>query len=149
MTHPRPAPLDVLLVDDDPGDVLIVREVFEDHRPGDILHAVPDGVQAIEFLRQAGDHARAPRPDLILLDLNMPRLGGLDVLAELKADDNLRAIPVVVLTTSNAPDDIQRSYELHASAYVTKPLDVATFTGVIRHIDDFYLSLATLPRRAN
>jgi CheY-like chemotaxis protein len=140
------ASLDVLLVDDDPADILMVQEVFEDHRPDDTLHAVHDGVQAVEFLRQAGEFTSAPRPDLILLDLNLPRLGGLEVLAELKADDNLRTIPVVVLTTSNAPDDIMRSYQLHASAYVTKPMELERFTGVIRHIDDFYLSVATLPR---
>ena len=122
-TAALPAVIDVLLVEDDPGDVLMTREAFEEHKLRNNLHVVNDGVEAVEFLRREGRYADAPRPGLILLDLNLPRKDGREVLAEIKADESLRAIPVVVLTTSEAEEDVLRSYDLHANAYVTKPVD--------------------------
>jgi CheY-like chemotaxis protein len=137
--------VDVLLVEDDPGDVLMTREAFEHHRIRNNLHVVSDGEQAMLFLRKSGDYADAPTPGLILLDLNLPRRNGLEVLAELKADSNLLSIPVVILTTSQAQEDILRSYSLHANAYISKPVDFDKFTGVIRQIDSFFLTLVKLP----
>jgi CheY-like chemotaxis protein len=141
--------VDVLLVEDDPGDVLMTREAFEHHRIRNNLHVVSDGEQAMLFLRKVGDYADVPTPGLILLDLNLPRRNGLEVLAELKADSGLLSIPVVILTTSQAQEDILRSYSLHANAYISKPVDFDKFTGVIRQIDDFFLSLVKLPGSAN
>jgi CheY-like chemotaxis protein len=141
--------VDVLLVEDDPGDVLITREAFEQYGSRNQLHVVSDGEQAIQFLHRAGDFSAAPRPGLILLDLNLPRRNGLEVLAEVKSDSELLLIPVVVLTTSGAQEDILRSYSLHANAYVTKPIDFDHFIDTIRQIDDFYLALAALPRPWN
>ena len=138
--------LDVLLVEDDPGDVLLAQEAFAQSAVSSQLHVAEDGDQAIGFLRQTGPYASAPRPGLILLDLNLPRRGGLEILAELKADDDLKTIPVVVLTTSAAQDDILRSYQLHASAYVTKPTGFDLFIDALRKVDNFYLALARLPR---
>jgi CheY-like chemotaxis protein len=138
-------PVDVLLVEDDPGDVLMTRETFEQRGMRNRLHVVSDGEQAIEFLRRAGDFSAAPTPGLILLDLNLPRRNGLDVLDEVKSDSELRRIPVVVLTTSHAEQDIVRSYSLHANAYVTKPIDFDRFMTTIGQIDDFYLTLVKLP----
>jgi CheY-like chemotaxis protein len=141
--------VDVLLVEDDSGDVLLAQEAFErsaiSSRLSSRLHVARDGEQAIGFLRRTGPYASAPRPGLILLDLNLPRRGGLEVLAELKADENLKSIPVVVLTTSAAQDDILRSYQLHASAYVTKPTGFDLFIDAIRKVDNFYLTLVRLP----
>ena len=137
---------DVLLVQDDPGDVLLTREAFEDHHLGLQLHVVGDGEAAMRFLRRTDDFAGMARPALVLLDLNLPRRGGLEVLGELKADPGLRTIPVVVLTTSQAETDILRSYELHANAYVIKPFDAARFADAIRHIDDFFLTLVKRPQ---
>jgi CheY-like chemotaxis protein len=142
---PGRAPADVLLVEDDPADVLMTREAFEQHQVRSPLHVVGDGEQALEFLRRSGEFAGAPRPGLILLDLNLPRRNGLEVLAEVKADQDLAPIPVVMLTTSSAQEDILRSYALHASAYITKPVDYDRFIDVIGQIDDFYLTLAKLP----
>ena len=135
----------MLLVEDDPADVLMTREAFEQHQVRSPLHVVGDGEQALEFLRQSGEFAGAPRPGLILLDLNLPRRNGLEVLAEVKADQDLAPIPVVMLTTSSAQEDILRSYALHASAYITKPVDYDRFIDVIGQIDGFYLTLARLP----
>jgi CheY-like chemotaxis protein len=140
-------PIEVLLVEDDPGDVLMTREAFEDNKLSNNLHVVNDGVQAIAFLNREEPYPEAPRPDLILLDLNLPRKDGREVLAEIKADDELRSIPVVVLTTSEAEEDILRSYNLHANAYVTKPVDFERFIGVVRDIDQFFVSVVKLPRR--
>ncbi|MGO8956753.1 MAG: response regulator [Streptosporangiaceae bacterium] len=137
--------VDVLLVEDDPGDVLMTREAFEHYRIGNELHVVGDGEQAMRFLRRAGDYADAPRPGLILLDLNLPRRNGHEVLAELKSDPDLLSIPVVVLTTSQAEEDILRSYALHANAYISKPVDFERFIDVVRQIDDFFLTLVKLP----
>jgi CheY-like chemotaxis protein len=138
--------IDVLLVEDDPGDVLMTREAFADHKLRNVLHVVDDGVDAMAFLRQEAPYADAPRPDLVLLDLNLPRMDGREVLAAIKADDDLCSIPVVVLTTSEAEEDVLRSYKLHANAYVTKPVDFERFLEVIRQIDDFFVSVVKLPR---
>ena len=138
--------VDVLLVEDDPGDVLMTREAFEHHKIRNHLHVVNDGEQALQFLHRTGEYASAPRPGLILLDLNLPRRDGLEVLAELKEDPALRVIPVVILTTSQADEDILRSYALHANAYVSKPVDFERFMDVIRQIDNFFITVVELPR---
>ncbi len=138
--------VDVLLVEDDAGDVLMTREAFEHYKIRNELHVVTDGEQALQFVRQQGEFAGAPRPGLIMLDLNLPRRDGLEVLAELKADPELRVIPVVILTTSQAEEDIVRSYALHANAYVTKPVDFERFIEVIRQIDNFFITVVKLPR---
>jgi len=137
--------VDVLLVEDDDGDVLMTREAFEHHKIRNNLHVVQDGEEALQFLHREGPYADAPRPGLILLDLNLPRRDGREVLAELKADPELRVIPVVVLTTSEAEEDILRSYTLHANAYVSKPVDFDRFIDVIRQIDDFFVTVVKLP----
>jgi CheY-like chemotaxis protein len=137
--------ISVLLVEDDPGDVVLIREAFEHNKVHNALNVVSDGVEALEFLRNEGAHADAPRPDLILLDLNLPRMDGREVLAHIKGDAELRTIPVVVLTTSAAEEDILRSYDLHANAYVTKPVDFERFIEVVRQIDDFFVSVVKLP----
>ena len=137
---------EVLLVEDDPGDVLLTREAFAEHRQGAQLHVVGDGEQAMRFVRRTGDFAGAPRPTLVLLDLNLPRRSGLEVLADLKADPDLRTIPVVVLTTSQAEQDILRSYQLHTNAYVVKPIDADQFSQAIGQIDDLFLALAAQPQ---
>ncbi|MCM3883056.1 response regulator [Frankia sp. R82] len=143
MTAAAPSrPYDILLAEDDPGDALLIEEAFSSRGLGQHLHTVGDGVQALEHLH---DPSR-PRPDLILLDLNMPRMDGRETLAAIKADLELRTIPVVILTTSNAPDDIAGSYELHANAYVCKPTDLDDFLDTVHTIDDFYLGLVRLPR---
>ena len=139
-------PVDVLLVEDDPGDVLMTREAFEFYKIRNPLHVVSDGEQALHFLRRTGNFADAPRPGLILLDVNLPRVIGLEVLAELKKDPELLLIPVVMLTTSQADEDILRSYQLHANAYVSKPVDFEQFMAAIRQIDDFFMTLVQLPR---
>ena len=136
--------INVLLVEDDPGDVLMTREAFEEYL-NNRLDVVNDGAEAIAYLRREGEYADAPRPDLILLDLNLPRRDGREVLAEVKADDSLRHIPVIVLTTSQADEDVLRSYQLHANAYVTKPVDFDGFIEAIRQIDHFFVSVVQLP----
>ncbi|GAA1278117.1 response regulator [Sphaerisporangium rubeum] len=138
--------IDVLLVEDDPGDVLLTKEAFEHNKVQNKLHVVSDGEQAMAFLRNEGEYADTPRPDLILLDLNLPRKDGREVLEDIKADATLRSIPVVVLTTSEAEEDILRSYHLHANAYVAKPVDFDQFIKVVRQIDDFFVSVVKLPR---
>ena len=138
--------VDVLLVEDDPGDILMTREAFEQYKIRNVLHVVTDGEQALHFLRRTGGYADAPRPGLILLDLNLPRLDGLEVLAELKADPVLKVIPVVILTTSQAQQDVLRSYALHANAYVSKPVDFERFVDVIRQIDNFFITVVKLAR---
>jgi CheY-like chemotaxis protein len=137
--------VDVLLVEDDQGDILMTREAFEHYKIRNKLHVVTDGDQALQFLRRSGEYADVPRPGLILLDLNLPRRDGLEVLAELKEDPELRVIPVVILTTSQAEEDILRSYSLHANAYVTKPVDFERFIEVIRQIDSFFVTVVKLP----
>lgn len=137
--------VNVLLVDDDPADVLMVKEALADWTVPTALHVVTDGVEATAFLRREGCHAEAPRPAFVLLDLNMPRKDGFQVLAEVKADEDLAVIPVVVFSTSGAPDQVLRSYAAHANAYVVKPTDADDFTRVVRDIDHFYTQVATLP----
>jgi CheY-like chemotaxis protein len=139
--------VDVLLVEDDPGDTLMIREAFEHHAITHQLHHVADGVEAMAFLRQEDGYAGSPRPDLILLDLNLPRMDGRQVLEQVKGDPHLRAIPIVVLTTSDADEDILRSYELHANAYVTKPVDFDRFVETVRLTDEFLVNVVKLPRR--
>jgi CheY-like chemotaxis protein len=138
--------IDVLLVEDDPGDVLMTREAFDDHKLKNVLHVVDNGVDALAFLRKEGEFTDAPTPDLILLDLNLPRMDGREVLAAIKSDDELMSIPVVVLTTSEAEEDVLRSYRLHANAYVTKPVDFERFLEVVRQIDEFFVTVVKLPR---
>ena len=137
--------IDVLLVEDDEGDVLMTKEAFEYYKINNRLHVVTDGEQALHFLRKLGPYADAPRPGLILLDVNLPRRSGLEVLAELKQDPDLLLIPVIMLTTSSAEADIVRSYSLHANAFVTKPVDFEHFIDAIRQIDNFFLTLVCLP----
>ena len=137
---------DVLLVEDDPGDVLLTRDSFEGCHLGLNVHVTSDGEEALSFLHRAGEFADVPRPALILLDLNLPRLDGLEVLAELKADPVLKVIPVVILTTSQAQQDVLRSYALHANAYVSKPVDFEAFMEVIRQIDNFFVTVVKLAR---
>jgi CheY-like chemotaxis protein len=139
--------IEVLLVEDDPGDVLMTREAFEDNKVANRLHVVSDGAEALEFLRKEGAHSGAPTPDLVLLDLNLPRMDGREVLQAVKNDEALRSIPIVVLTTSEAEEDVLRSYALHANAYVTKPVDFERFIDVVRKIDDFFVSVVRLPGR--
>ncbi|WP_328974562.1 response regulator [Streptomyces canus] len=146
MTTPAANPIDVLLVEDDPGDELMTREAFEDNKIGNTLHVVRDGGEALDFLYRRGDHTDAPRPDLILLDLNLPKYDGRQVLEKIKSDPDLAHIPVVVLTTSAAEEDILRSYKLHANAYVTKPVDLDQFIAAVRQIDDFFVQVVRLPR---
>ncbi|MEN3306447.1 MAG: hypothetical protein V7603_2649 [Micromonosporaceae bacterium] len=149
MTHPvEPAlPIEVLLVEDDPGDVLMTREAFEEHKVRNRLTVVADGVDALAYLRGQQPYTDAVRPDLVLLDLNLPKVDGREVLAEIKNDESLRQIPVVVLTTSQAEEDVLRSYQLHANAYVTKPVDFEQFINVVRRIDEFFVSVVKLPPR--
>jgi CheY-like chemotaxis protein len=142
-----PTPIEVLLVEDDPGDVLMTQEAFEEHKVRNNLAVVNDGTEAIAYLRREGQYADVARPDLVLLDLNLPRRDGREVLAEIKSDPDLRQIPVVVLTTSQADEDIVRSYQLHANAYVTKPVDFDRFIAVVRQIDEFFVSVVKLPPR--
>jgi CheY-like chemotaxis protein len=139
--------VDVLLVEDDPGDVVLIREAFEFNKVHNALHVASDGVEALDFLYRRNGQEEAPRPDLVLLDLNLPRKDGREVLEEVKADPSLRTIPVVVLTTSEAEEDILRSYDLHANAYVTKPVDFDRFIEVVRLIDDFFVTVVKLPAR--
>ncbi|WP_066582118.1 response regulator [Cellulomonas timonensis] len=139
--------IDVLLVEDDPGDVLMTREAFADNKVTNRLSVVSDGVSALEYLRKEGEYANATTPDLILLDLNLPRMDGREVLQALKQDERLRSIPVVVLTTSEAEEDVVRSYSLHANAYVTKPVDFDRFIEVVRQIDEFFVTVVRLPGR--
>jgi two-component system response regulator len=139
-------PIQILLVEDSPGDVALTTEALRDARIANDLHVVTDGESAMEFLRRKGEYADSPRPDLVLLDLNLPRKDGREVLAEVKWDDDLRRIPVVVLTTSTAEADILRSYDLHANCYISKPVDFPQFLDVVRSIEGFWLSIVRLPK---
>ena len=143
-----PEALDILLVEDDPGDVLLIEEAFAINRARSRLHRVADGVDALRFLRREEEFAAVPRPDLVLLDLNLPRKDGRAVLAEIKTDEALQQIPVVVLTTSRRQEDVLRCYALHANAYVNKPVDFERFTEVVQRIDEFFVSIVKLPRRS-
>jgi len=136
---------EILLVEDNPADVLMTRSAFEDFKITNTLHVVDDGVEALEFLRGQGAFAGSPRPDLIMLDLNLPRMNGREVLAEIKADPELRHIPVVVLTTSRAEQDILEAYDLHANCYIVKPVGFVNFVEAIKSIKSYWFSLVTLP----
>ena len=137
--------MQVLLVEDNPGDVRLTQEALKDAKVHLELNVVPDGVAAMEFLKREGKYAGSPRPDLVLLDLNLPRKDGREVLAEIKSDPALQTIPVVVLTTSASEADILRTYMLHANCYISKPVDMEGFLTVVRSIDDFWLSVVKLP----
>ena len=141
-------PVIILMVEDNPTDVLIAKEGFCGARMRNTLYVADDGIEAIEFLRQRGKYADAPRPDLIVLDLNMPRKNGQEVLAEIKADHDLKNIPVVILTTSKSEEDISKAYGLHANCYISKPVDFDEFTKVVQTIQDFWFSIVTLPKEA-
>jgi len=138
-------PVEILLVEDNPGDVRLTREALKEGKVYNNLHWAKDGVEALEFLKRQGRHADAPRPDIILLDLNLPKKDGREVLAVIKTDDELKHIPVVVLTTSQAEEDVLKSYALHANCYVTKPVDLDKFIQVVHSIDRFWLTVVTLP----
>ena len=138
-------PVEILLVEDNPGDYRLTQEALKEGKVYNNLHWTQDGIEAIEFLKRRGKHAEAPRPDIVLLDLNLPKKDGREVLAEIKADPELRAIPVVILTTSKAEEDVLRSYDLHANCYVTKPVDLDKFIVVVQSIDRFWLTIVTLP----
>ncbi|KIU16359.1 response regulator [Mycolicibacterium llatzerense] len=138
--------IDILLVEDDPGDELITREAFADNKINNVLHVARDGQEGLDFIYRRGAHSRAPRPDLILLDLNLPKYDGRQLLEKVKSDADLCDIPIVVLTTSSAQEDIVRSYKLHANAYVTKPVDLDQFIKAVRQIDDFFVRVVRLPR---
>jgi two-component system, chemotaxis family, response regulator Rcp1 len=139
------ASMDILLVEDSPSDAFITREALKDPQVPHVVHQVEDGVEAMAFLRREGNYRHVPRPDLILLDLNTPRKDGREVLAEIKADNHLKSIPVIVLTSSGAQSDIHNAYQLHANCYITKPTDFERFKAVIRSLEDFWFSCATLP----
>lgn len=139
--------IDVLLVEDDPGDVVMTREALAESQVSTRLHVASNGEDALRFLRREAPHEDAPRPGLVLLDLNLPRVGGREVLAEVKGDPDLRRIPVVVLTTSQSEEDILSSYDLHANAFVTKPVDFDRFLEVVRQVDEVYVSVVSLPPR--
>jgi CheY-like chemotaxis protein len=145
MSVPATLPIQILLVEDSPGDVRLTQEVLRDARIANDLHVVGDGEAAMSFLRRDGEYADRPRPDLVLLDLNLPRKDGREVLSEINADPELRSIPVIVLTTSEAEQDILRSYQLAANAYITKPIDLNELIAVVRSIETFWLSIVRLP----
>ena len=141
----RNGPIEILLVEDNPGDVRLTKEALKEGKVYSNLHTVKDGVEAMEFLRRQGKYKDVPRPDIILLDLNLPRKDGREVLEEIKSDELLKRIPVVVLTTSKAEEDVLRTYNLHANCYVTKPVDLEKFMVVVKSIDVFWLTVVTLP----
>ncbi len=140
-------PIEILLVEDDEGDVLLTTEALEASKITNNMHVARNGEEALKFLRQEDPYTDAPRPDIVLLDLNLPRVDGREVLSQVKSDDSLRRIPIIVLTTSEAEEDILRSYDLHANAYVTKPVDFNRFLQVIQSIDEFFVTVVKLPMR--
>jgi two-component system, chemotaxis family, response regulator Rcp1 len=140
-------PVEILLVEDNPGDYRLTQEALREGKVYNNLYWAQDGVEALEFLRRRGRYSDVPRPDIVLLDLNLPKKDGREVLSEIKSDENLRSIPVVILTTSQAEEDVLRSYDLHANCYVTKPVDLEKFITVVQSIDRFWLTIATLPTR--
>jgi two-component system, chemotaxis family, response regulator Rcp1 len=145
MTVERNGPIEILLVEDNPGDERLTREALKEGKVYSNLHWVKDGVEAMEFLRRQGKYSGVPRPDIILLDLNLPKKDGREVLQDIKNDPELKRIPVVVLTTSKAEEDVLRTYNLHANCYVTKPVDLEKFMVVVKSIDVFWLTVVTLP----
>lgn len=136
----------VLLVEDSPGDIRLTQEAFRDANMSIHLHVATDGVEAMSFLRNEGEHAKSPRPDLILLDLNLPKMDGREVLAHIKADDSLRTIPTIILTTSESEADIVKSYELQANCYLSKPVQLDAFESLVKSINDFWLTKVKLPQ---
>lgn len=145
ITNSLPQHIEILLVEDSPADVLIAREALSEAKLLNTIHVAEDGVEALDFLYRRGKFASVPRPDLILLDLNLPRKNGREVLAEIKADGDLKHIPVVVLTTSSDEEDILRSYNLHANCYVVKPVEFDSFVNAVRSIEHFWFSIVSLP----
>jgi len=145
MTYTAVQPIQILLVEDSPADIRLTQEVMREARIANDLHIVADGEQAMGFLHREEGYADSPRPDLVLLDLNLPRKDGREVLRELKSDPDLQTIPVIILTTSNSEGDIAASYEAHANAYITKPVDLIELLGVVRSIEDFWLTIVSLP----
>ena len=143
--HEEAPPVEILLVEDNPGDYRLTQEALREGKVYNNLHWAQDGVEALEFLHQRGKYAGVPRPDIVLLDLNLPKKDGREVLSEMKGDAALRTIPVVILTTSQAEEDVVRSYDLHANCYVTKPVDLEKFIVVVQSIDRFSLTVVTLP----
>jgi len=141
-------PIEVLLVEDSPGDVRLTREALREANTSVHLHVATDGVDAMAFLRHEGSHARSPRPDLILLDLNLPRMDGREVLAQVKGDDDLKTIPTIILTTSEAEADIVKSYQLRANCYLSKPVQLDAFESLVKSINDFWLTKAKLPHQS-
>jgi chemotaxis family two-component system response regulator Rcp1 len=141
----RTTPVEILLVEDNPGDVRLTQEALKESKVTNNLSVAEDGVEALAFLKQEGKYADAPRPDLLLLDLNLPKKDGRELLEEIKADENLKRIPVVVLTTSKAEEDILRMYDQHANCYITKPIDFDQFIDVVKSIEDFWLTIVKLP----
>jgi two-component system, chemotaxis family, response regulator Rcp1 len=138
----------VLLVEDSPGDVRLTQEAFHDANPSVQLHVVTDGVEAMSFLRREGGRVNAPRPDIILLDLNLPKMDGREVLAHIKGDASLKTIPTVILTTSEAATDVAKSYQLQANCYLTKPVQLDVFESVVKSINDFWLTTVKLPQQS-
>ena len=138
-------PIDILLVEDNPGDARLALEALKDSKILNHVHVAEDGVEAMDFLHHQGKYAKSPRPDLVLLDLNLPKKDGREVLSEIKSDEALKRIPVVILTTSKAEEDIVKSYDLHANCYITKPIDLAQFMNVVKSIEDFWLTVVRLP----
>jgi chemotaxis family two-component system response regulator Rcp1 len=147
LVNEQSAPIDILLVEDNPGDVRLTQEALKEGKILNNLYMARDGVEAISFLRREGEYKDAVRPDLILLDLNLPKKDGREVLTEIKKDEALRRIPVVVLTTSRAEEDIIKTYDCHANCYITKPVDFDQFISVIKSIEDFWLSVVKLPHK--
>ena len=142
-------PITILLVEDNPGDVDLAREALETGKVHNSLHVVSDGEAAMAFLRQQGIYSNAPRPDLVLLDLNLPKKDGREVLLEIKSDDTLKRLPVVILTTSKAEEDILKTYNLHANCYITKPIDLNQFIKVVHAIEEFWFTIVKLPPNEN
>ncbi|MGE5420373.1 MAG: response regulator [Chloroflexota bacterium] len=145
MGNPVLESIDILIVEDNPGDARLIKEVLNDSKVFNSMHLVNDGVEAMNFLRNEGKYAKMPKPDLIILDLNLPKKDGREVLAEIKADDELKHIPVVIMTISQAEEDILKSYKLHANCYITKSIDLNEFIKVIKSIEDFWFSIVKLP----
>ena len=139
-------PIEILLIEDNPSDIRLTREALKENKPKNILHVVEDGEEALDYLYRRSPYAQAPKPDLILLDLNLPNLDGREVLGQIKQDPALNHIPVVVLTTSNAEEDIIKSYQLYANCYITKPIDLEQFIKVVNAIEDFWLTIVKLPK---
>ena len=145
-TQKKGQPIDILLVEDNPGDVRLTQEALKDARVNNTLTVIGDGIEAMAFLKSNGKNPKHARPDLILLDLNLPKKSGLELLEEIKSDDELKTIPVIVLTTSTSQEDIIKSYGLHANCYITKPVDLEMFINVVKSINDFWLTIVKLPK---